>query len=273
MVSIVEDDESTTPVRAGDRYQSTMGARPRRAHRRRRAHRHWTATQGRSRVDDEVSRTVDGLDEQGMADSDPPRRPTGAAQPPANDRGILDVGGGEEARGRVLHEQALGRGDRRPRRPLRPREPPWLHDDTEHRARSRRGHPQARHERPVVATPLLVSVVDDDESVRESLPDLLCELGFATETFASAEEFLASEHVGRTRCLVLDVAMPGMSGPELQAELARRGRAIPIVFITGQPDESVRPRVLAAGGVACLFKPFSDTALLDAVNAALGVGS
>jgi FixJ family two-component response regulator len=122
----------------------------------------------------------------------------------------------------------------------------------------------------MIANPPLVSVVDDDESVRESLPDLLRELGFAAAAFASAEEFLGSDHVGRTRCLVLDVAMPGMSGPELQEELARRGRAIPIVFITAQQDESIRPRVLAAGAVACLLKPFSDTALLDAVNAALG---
>lgn len=119
----------------------------------------------------------------------------------------------------------------------------------------------------------LVSVVDDDESVRESLPDLLRELGFDVEAFASAEAFLASAHLGRTRCLILDVAMPGMSGPELQEELARRRHAIPIVFITGQQDESVRPRVLAAGAVACLSKPFSDTALLDAVNAALEVRS
>jgi len=124
----------------------------------------------------------------------------------------------------------------------------------------------------VTAAVPLVSVVDDDESVRESLPDLLRELGFAVETFGSAEEFLASDAVGRTRCLVLDVAMPGMSGPELQAELARRGHAIPIVFITGQQDESIGPRVLAAGATACLLKPFSDTALLDALHAALGVG-
>jgi FixJ family two-component response regulator len=118
----------------------------------------------------------------------------------------------------------------------------------------------------------LVSVVDDDESVRESLPDLVRELGFDAAAFASAEEFLASDHAGRTRCLLLDVAMPGMSGPELQRELARRGCAIPIVFITAQQDERVAPRLLAAGAVACLFKPFSDTALHDAVTAALGVG-
>jgi FixJ family two-component response regulator len=135
---------------------------------------------------------------------------------------------------------------------------------------TRRGHRNARDERPVIANTPLVSVVDDDESVRESLPDLLGELGFGAAAFASAEEFLASDHVDRTRCLILDVGMPGMSGPELQEELTRRGRTIPIVVITAQQDASIRSRVLAAGAVACLFKPFSDTALLDAVNAALG---
>ncbi len=142
-------------------------------------------------------------------------------------------------------------------------------EGTLRQARTRRVPRNARPQVPVNASPPLVSVVDDDESVRESLPDLLCELGFATEAFASAEEFLASDHLDRTRCLVLDVGMPGMSGPELQEELARRGRAIPIVFITAQQDESIRARVLAAGAVAYLHKPFSDTALLDAVNAAL----
>ena len=119
----------------------------------------------------------------------------------------------------------------------------------------------------------LVSVVDDDEAVREALPDLLRELGFATEAFASAEEFLESGHLERTRCLVLDVAMPGMSGPELQDLLTLRGWTIPIIVITGQQDEGTRSRVLAAGAAACLIKPFSDTALLDAVNAALGRSS
>ena len=142
---------------------------------------------------------------------------------------------------------------------------------TERHARTRHARTNVRdagHARPVMTNPPLVSVVDDDESVRESLLDLLPELGFAAEVFASAEDFLASDHLGRTRCLVLDVTMPGMSGPELQEELARRGRAIPIVFITAQQNESIGPRVLAAGAVACLFKPFSDIALLDAVNAA-----
>ena len=120
-----------------------------------------------------------------------------------------------------------------------------------------------------VAERLLVSVVDDDESVRESLPDLLGEFGFAARAFSSAEEFLASDCFDQTRCLILDVAMPGMSGPELQRELKLRRREIPIVFITAQREETVRPQVLKEGAIECLFKPFSDTALLNAVNSAL----
>jgi FixJ family two-component response regulator len=115
----------------------------------------------------------------------------------------------------------------------------------------------------------LVSVVDDDESVRESLPDLLRQFGFAAEAFSSAEAFLASDVVSETSCLLLDIAMPGMSGPDLQQELTRRGQKIPIVFITAHGDSTVRPRLLARGAVACLFKPFSEAALLDAVGAAL----
>ena len=115
----------------------------------------------------------------------------------------------------------------------------------------------------------LVSVVDDDESIRESLPDLLRQFGFAVQAFSSAEAFLASGVVGETNCLILDIAMPGMSGPDLQQELARRRQGVPIVFITANGDTTVRSRVLAQGAVACLFKPFSETALLDAVNAAL----
>ena len=118
---------------------------------------------------------------------------------------------------------------------------------------------------------LLVSVVDDDESVRESLPDLVGEFGFAARAFSSAEEFLASDCVDQTRCIILDVAMPGMSGPQLQRELKLRRREIPIIFITAGPDKTVRPRLLEQGAVECLFKPFSDTALLEALNAALRV--
>jgi len=115
----------------------------------------------------------------------------------------------------------------------------------------------------------LVSVVDDDESVRESLPDLLGEFGFAVRAFSSAEEFLASDCIDQTRCLILDVAMPGMSGPELQRELKLSRPNIPIVFITAQREETVRPQVLKQGAIECLYKPFSDTALLAAVNLAL----
>jgi FixJ family two-component response regulator len=117
----------------------------------------------------------------------------------------------------------------------------------------------------------LVSVVDDDESVRESLPDLLRQLGFTAQAFSSAEAFLASDFVNQTRCLILDIAMPGMSGPDLHRELTRRRQNIPVVFITGNADRTVRPHLLAQGAVECLFKPFSDTALLDALNAAAGM--
>lgn len=118
----------------------------------------------------------------------------------------------------------------------------------------------------------LVSVVDDDESVRESLPDLLRSFGLEAQPFASAEEFLASESLQRTGCLVLDVAMPGMSGLDLQQELARQEHNIPIVFITARSVEGVRPQVLKRGAVACLFKPFSEAAILEAVNTALSRG-
>jgi len=115
----------------------------------------------------------------------------------------------------------------------------------------------------------LISVVDDDESIRESLPDLLKEFGFAARTFSSAEEFLISESLNETKCLILDVAMPGLSGPDLQRELARRRQEIPIVFITAHRDETVRPRLIEQGAVDCLFKPFSDSDLLEALNSAL----
>jgi len=115
----------------------------------------------------------------------------------------------------------------------------------------------------------LITVVDDDESVRESLPDLLKEFGFEAQAFSSAEEFLASGSMAETRCLVLDVAMPGMTGPDLQRELTRRDQSIPIVFITGQRDGAVRPRLIAQGAVDCLFKPFEASDLLQALNTAL----
>jgi FixJ family two-component response regulator len=115
----------------------------------------------------------------------------------------------------------------------------------------------------------MVSVVDDDESVRESLPDLLRELGFAAKAFASAEEFLRSDDVPATRCLILDVSMPRMTGPELQDELTARGQAIRIIFITARADATLRQQLLARGAVDCLFKPFSEQELKAALDAAL----
>ena len=116
---------------------------------------------------------------------------------------------------------------------------------------------------------LLVAVVDDDESVRESLPDLLREFGFAARTFSSAAEFLSSDSIGQTECLILDIFMPGMTGLDLQRELTLRGERVPIIFMTAIKNETVRPQVLEQGAVECLFKPFSDTALLEALNKAV----
>jgi FixJ family two-component response regulator len=118
------------------------------------------------------------------------------------------------------------------------------------------------------ARPLL-SVVDNDESVRESLPDLLQEFGFAARAFSSAEEFLSSDCLDQTSCLILDIAMPGMSGPELYQELMRHGCRIPVVFMTGQADETIRARVLEQGAAGFLLKPFTDEALLSVINKAL----
>ncbi|MGB6302442.1 MAG: response regulator [Acidobacteriaceae bacterium] len=115
----------------------------------------------------------------------------------------------------------------------------------------------------------LISVVDDDESIRESLPDLLRVFGFEAETFSSAEEFLASDELIKTSCLILDIAMPSMTGPELQRELKIRQHKIPIIFITASRDESIRSRLLKEGAVECLFKPFSDSDLLKALNTSL----
>ncbi len=123
-----------------------------------------------------------------------------------------------------------------------------------------------------MADRLLIAVVDDDASVRESLPDLLHEFGFTARVFASAEEFLDADCANHVHCLLLDIAMPGMSGMDLQGELLRRRQTVPIVFITSHGEEALRRRMLERGAVAYLFKPFSDTALLDAIRAALRAG-
>jgi FixJ family two-component response regulator len=117
----------------------------------------------------------------------------------------------------------------------------------------------------------LVSVVDDDAFVREALPDLLKELGYSSQAFPSAKAFLSSSVVADTRCLILDVAMPDMTGPELHRELIRRRQVIPVIFVTAIGDEALRPRLLAEGAVDCLFKPVSEQALIDALHTALRV--
>ena len=121
----------------------------------------------------------------------------------------------------------------------------------------------SRNERP------LLSVVDDDRSVRESLPDLIRECGFAAQVFSSAEDFLSSSSIDETSCLILDIAMPGITGPEVQQELKRRGQEIPIIFITGQRDETIRTLMVEQGAAGFLFKPFSDADLLAAIKTAL----
>lgn len=120
-----------------------------------------------------------------------------------------------------------------------------------------------------MTNPPLITIVDDDESIRESLPDLIREFGFAVDAFASAEEFLGSEALNSTNCLILDIAMPGMSGPDLQQELKRRQQKIPIVFITAHADDAKRRGLIEQGAIDCLSKPFSEADLLGAINKAL----
>ena len=117
----------------------------------------------------------------------------------------------------------------------------------------------------------LISVVDDDESVRESLPDLIREFGFDVRAFSSAEEFLDSGYADQTSCLILDIAMPGMTGPQLHTELKFRRYSIPTIFITAHADDLTRPRMMNTGAVECLSKPFSETALMHALNEALNL--
>jgi FixJ family two-component response regulator len=115
----------------------------------------------------------------------------------------------------------------------------------------------------------LISVVDDDESLRESLEGLLKAVGYLVKVFSSAEGFLSSQFLAKTNCLILDVRMPGMSGPELQSQLKTHERQIPIIFITAHGDEDVISRVMADGAVDCLLKPFSEDSLLNAIDLAL----
>lgn len=117
--------------------------------------------------------------------------------------------------------------------------------------------------------PPLLSIVDDDQSVRESLPDLIREFGFAVQVFSSGEGFLSSGLIDETSCLILDIALPSMSGPELKEELKRRGQEVPTIFISGHKDETIRTLMLEQGAAGFLFKPFSDADLLAVIKAAL----
>lgn len=116
--------------------------------------------------------------------------------------------------------------------------------------------------------PKLVSVIDDDESVREALPDLLRSFGLAVEAFPSAEAFLESQALENSDGIILDVAMPGMTGPELQRELRARSLRVPIIFVTAFADEMARARLIRDGAVDCLFKPFGDDELQGALRLA-----
>jgi FixJ family two-component response regulator len=120
-----------------------------------------------------------------------------------------------------------------------------------------------------MSNPPLISVVDDDDSVRESLSGLIRSVGFGVMVFASAEGFLSSNHLSDTDCLILDVRMPGMNGLELQRRLAAGHMSIPVIFITAQGDEEARVRALNGGAVEYLLKPFSEEALLKAIDTAL----
>jgi FixJ family two-component response regulator len=115
----------------------------------------------------------------------------------------------------------------------------------------------------------LIAVVDDDDSVRESLRGLLRSVRFGVEVFASAEEFLKSDRMRATDCLILDVRMPGMSGLELQCRLVSSHPEMPVIFVTSHGDEELRSRALRCGAVDYLLKPFSEEALLSAVQKAL----
>src|SRR5215468_3349867 len=117
----------------------------------------------------------------------------------------------------------------------------------------------------------LISVVDDDASVRESLQCLIRSFGFAVEAFSSAEEFLNSGHLPHTRCMILDVRMPGMNGLELQRRVAASHREVPVIFITAHGNEAARSQALNNGAVDYLLKPFREESLLNAIQAALNL--
>jgi FixJ family two-component response regulator len=115
----------------------------------------------------------------------------------------------------------------------------------------------------------MISIVDDDESVREATKGLVRSLGYAAATFASAEEFLTSDRIHATSCVIADVQMPGLSGIDLQHRLVAQGLRLPVIFVTAFPDERTRRRAIDAGAVDYLSKPFSDEQLVSCLNTAL----
>ena len=115
----------------------------------------------------------------------------------------------------------------------------------------------------------LIAIIDDDDAVREALQQLVRSLGYSVATFGSAEAFLKSEQITNTSCLITDLQMPGLSGLDLQDRLIAKGHRIPIVFLTGDPDESLRARALKAGAIAFLSKPCNDDHLLGSLEKAL----
>ncbi len=125
----------------------------------------------------------------------------------------------------------------------------------------------ARASDPSKAIPM-IAIVDDDDAVREATAGFVRSLGYSASTFASADEFLESEQVGNTSCLITDVRMPGMSGFDLQDRLIARGHSIPIIFITGHPDDSVRKRAMKAGAIGFLAKPVDTEHLIRTLDKA-----
>ena len=116
----------------------------------------------------------------------------------------------------------------------------------------------------------LISIIDDDQPFRDSMRKLLTSLGYTVEAFPSAANFLASPFLAKTACLVADVNMPGMSGPELHRHLVETGHAIPTILVTAYPDDAVRARALKEGVVCFAYKPVDDHDLQECIQEALG---
>ena len=118
----------------------------------------------------------------------------------------------------------------------------------------------------------IISIIDDDESMRCAVKSLVTSLGFGAHTFASAEKFLQSRHLDHTSCVITDLQMPGLNGVELQKSLLAQGRRIPIIFVTAFPEERLRARALEAGALGFLGKPFESEALIKLINKAIETG-